>query len=51
MNTVALIVFHARQTAHMAMYFLNRRRLNQFMRLLTGRSRRTVPVTGGGRWR
>jgi hypothetical protein len=50
MNAIALILFHARQTAHMATYFFNRRRLNQFMRLLTGRSRRTVPVTGE-RWR
>ncbi len=51
MNTVALIIFHARQSAHMAMYFLSRRKVNQVIRALTGRSRRTVPVTGGGRWR
>lgn len=50
MNAVPLIVFHLRQTAHMAMYFLSRRRLNQIIRVLTGRSRRAVPVTGG-RWR
>jgi hypothetical protein len=50
MNGLALLVFHLRQSVHMAMYFLSRRKLNQFVRVLTGRSRRTVPVTGG-RWR
>ena len=50
MNALALLVFHLRQSAHMAMYFLNRRRLNQVVRVLTGRSRRAVPITGE-RWR
>jgi hypothetical protein len=50
MNGFALLVFHLRQSAHMAMYFLNRRRINQVVRVLTGRSRKGVPVTGG-RWR
>ncbi len=50
MTGFSLILFHLRQTGHMASYFINRRRLNQMVRLVTGRSRRAVPVTGG-RWR
>lgn len=49
MNGLALLVFHLRQSAHMAMYFLSRRKLNQVVRVLTRRSRRSVPITG--RWR
>jgi hypothetical protein len=46
MTGFSLILFHLRQTVHMAAYFLGRRRLNQIGRIFTGRSRRAVPVAG-----
>lgn len=50
MNAASLFLFHMRQAVHMSLYFLNRKRFNQLLRLITGRSRRAVPIAGG-RWK